>query len=226
MKNNFYKIVLLTISIACVNISNSYAQENNNKMEKFNIDFFNKNRKNSYSNYTYKEGDTIITIQELSNSYKIIKRLEKSTYSSFKHFYKSNLSLKLKGQKFYDQSTGIWEYYDENGNLTKTVDKEVDFPFSFEDLVRVMKTKYDIDLMDYRPQEFDARRDIDPYPNYQVLDYVNRIGYEFNALTGDLISITNGKTGEVKKYSNPPKGRKDLSMNTSSSKGFWSTLFD
>lgn len=66
------------------------------------------------------------------------------------YFYiynKKSSLLQLKGQTFYNFPIGVWKEYDENGKLIKETNWDKNYPFKVEDLCKLIKEEYGVDLM-------------------------------------------------------------------------------
>lgn len=103
--------------------------------EKFDIERFNRN-KTSADDFEYDVNDSIKIVQfgnqQMGYQEKIIDK--NSLIQQVKAFY-PNGYLKIKGQIFPNNfQKGMWYYYDENGYLTKTVNHDAPYKFTWEDV--------------------------------------------------------------------------------------------
>ncbi|MCH4828958.1 hypothetical protein [Flavobacterium columnare] len=118
------------------------------------------------SNEGYRE-----EIEQLNSPYETIK------------IYHKNLSLRINGSNFYGFSVGIDKEYDENGKLIKETDNDKNYPFKVEDLCKLIKEEYDVDLM------------IKPNPNKEELQYRVSRSYDPSTLKHlYLVSFTYGNS--------------------------------
>ncbi|WP_459926428.1 hypothetical protein [Flavobacterium covae] len=118
------------------------------------------------SNEGYRE-----EIEQLNSPYETIK------------IYHKNLSLRINGSNFYGFSVGIDKEYDENGKLIKETDNDKNYPFKVEDLCKLIKEEYDVDLM------------VKANPNKEELQYRVSRSYDPSTLKHlYLVSFTYGNS--------------------------------
>ena len=188
-------LILAFIQIGCNaqnKENNSATQEKNQKqidtMETFDIEVFNKN-KDQQGNYTYTSQNNI-TIEEsggLDNGdYIRIKHIANQKFKEFYRFWPQG-TLKIKGM-FYenDFNSNIWHYYDEQGNLEKTIDYDKPFTYTWEDILKLIEEK-EIDLSKKTTRI--GRTTEGTIPTWQVTWH-----YDSGRLKSMII---NGQTGEV-----------------------------
>lgn len=104
----------------------------------------------------YSTQDTIdgivYSIQLISGNYvNILSQKEGSPYKNHNTYYLSNYHLRSETTLFYNISFGIAKRYDENGKLKEETDMDKIYgprTFSFEDLIKKIKDKCEIDLLD------------------------------------------------------------------------------
>jgi hypothetical protein len=97
-----------------------------------------------------KKGEERISIEYFNDAVQIELNTINSPYYKFKKFSLKTNRLLLIGTEFYDIHVGIWESYDETGQLIKKIDYDKPYKFSIEDLIKKMKNEYDIDLLDVK----------------------------------------------------------------------------
>jgi hypothetical protein len=129
------KTVYFTIIIQALFIGNVCAQlKNDRKMvEKFNYEA----TEGGTKYVSFKQGDWIIDIRPVIAQYEYAPA--KDFYEIQKLFHKNGM-IASRGKFLGHVSFGIWEYFDENGNLTKEVDEDAKFgKIKPKDIVRIME---------------------------------------------------------------------------------------
>ncbi|WP_456311769.1 hypothetical protein [Pseudomonas shirazensis] len=154
MRKVFLVILVLNL-VGCrgqVKIKES-TSEKNNTMEYFDInkykaleidDKYSSSNKDLY----LKENKIRIQVLFLKDAIQVEETSIENKFQGIKVFYESNKSLKIKGRKFYSFSIGKWEYFNESGECLKEVNHDLPFKLSVDDLAKMMKTKYNLDIMD------------------------------------------------------------------------------
>ncbi len=188
-------IILALIQIGCnaqnKEINSVTKKKNNNQnkaMETFDIETFNKNKDQAENyKYTSKNNEIIEESGGLENGdYIRIKHIANHNFKEFYRFYPKG-TLKIKGM-FYenDFNSGIWHYYNEQGNLEKTIDYDQAFTYTWDDILKFVKEKK-IDLSENTTRI--SRATEGAIPTWGVTWHYD---------SGRLKSITiNGKTGEI-----------------------------
>jgi hypothetical protein len=176
------------------NLIHDYNKLNNKKMEKFDIEKFNKNKDES-ENYNYVLENNI-AVEEFGYEGRGYFRKETSKNSLFtiyKEFY-FNGFLKKKGQsyKYGSCQLGIWYEYDEKGNLLSTIDTDKPFVITFEDIVIFCKkNKANIETDSYT----NISRNNDEVTNAST--WTIRYTGKYEEKPGKFIVILDGKTGSI-----------------------------
>ena len=133
------------------NIINDLEFNENMGNEKFDIDLFNKNQKNDSYKYTLDDGTYIELLKHFgigpSSGFTEWRHPANKFYQIYKSYY-PNLNLERKGLVIDDQlDIGIWEYYDEQGNLVKKVNEDEKFgKFDYNRLFLLLNRKGYIDI--------------------------------------------------------------------------------
>jgi len=153
MKTFFLMLALIQIGCNAQNKGGSSSEKEKHiiqekAMETFDIETFNK-KKNLTENYKYtSENDEVIEESGgLENGdYIRVKYLANNHFKSFYRFY-PNGTLKIKGM-FYenDFASGVWDYYDKEGKVEKTIDYDQPFTYSWDDILKYVEDKK-IDLL-------------------------------------------------------------------------------
>lgn len=134
-----------------------------------------------------------IQVEETDNTpYKIVK------VYSFK-----TKKLLGKGVYFYQCSIGIDKEYDENGNFIKETNNETPYKLSVEDIIKIVKQEYNIDLMDTSMRYNFSRNDYE-LPKYQI-----RIPLGETTSRVIIIDATTGKKVSDTKHDVDDKFRKN-----------------
>lgn len=124
------KIVIVLTALA---VNACQAQKTINNMEKFDIKQFNENKTGTSRRHFLENGTEV---NEFISGQGYVRHVtpKNSLFTNYYEFYNSGI-LKTKGV-FYtrDFSIGVWEYYDENGQLIKTVDYDKPYKFRWEDV--------------------------------------------------------------------------------------------
>lgn len=145
-KKSIYILIILFGLLSCTDRKTVLSEKLITKSpEKFNLQSFNQNKKDSV--YEYLAKDTIVRLFEEKDNYK--KELITKNYS-FKHTFvysKNTNSLVNESCHFYGMPIGIWKSYDENGALINSKDYDAGFDFSIGDLITMLKKELGIDLI-------------------------------------------------------------------------------
>ena len=132
----------------------------------------------------------------------LLEESDNTPYITFKSFSLKTKSLTLIGRTFYDANIGIWKYYDENGNLIKETNEEPLYKLSVEDIIKIMKQEYNMDLMD-TSLGYSLSRDDYEFPQYEI---IVRLGDGLFRII--IINADNGKTVSDSQYSVDDKFKK------------------
>jgi hypothetical protein len=134
----FLALQLLSCKAQNVNLPKENEHINQDTiMETFNIKQFNE-KKDIGQNYIFflDDGSKITQFGNSESGYYEYKTIPESiNLLEYKEFYPSG-HLKAKGIIYENKfSKGVWQYYDENGNITKTIDFDKPFTYSWEDIL-------------------------------------------------------------------------------------------
>lgn len=229
MKTQFIFLILL-FTISCK------AQNQSIDMEKFDKQLYEQN-KDKAGNYEYltKNRDRDSIRVKLSGSGGIYQKIIYKTNTPFSVVYeydKNTLNITRKLELFYNCGINKMYEYNPDGKLIKETDLDAPFKFTWQDLVKTMKAKYDVDLMDMsKNKQTTITRNSEmtlyfisiPTGKFEfVLGMNSKITetYNIDGNTGETI-YWRDKDGEVqidKKSERFSKNTKD------DNKGFWSTL--
>ncbi|WP_143273710.1 hypothetical protein [Aquimarina sp. MAR_2010_214] len=192
MKTLFVILALIQIGCNAQNKeTNSVTNEKNNNqnkaMETFDIDTYNKN-KDQAENYifTLDDGTKVTQFGNQESGYYEYSRKQNSFFEKRKSFYASG-KLKIDGTMYFNSyQKGIWNYYDEQENLEKTIDYDQPFTYTWDDILKFVKEKK-IDLSKNTTRISRTTEGVIP-----------TWGITWHYDSGRLKSITiNGKTGEI-----------------------------
>ena len=98
--------------------------------------------------FHYKTDKETIRLIISKDNIQLIKKERGSPYTVIESYSLKTNSLIGEGKKFGRMPVGIWKTYDEQGNLIKETDLDSGFEFSSEDLIKKIKTEFDIDVND------------------------------------------------------------------------------
>ena len=105
------------------------------KVERFDRITFDKHKINGEYTFTLKDGSVVRQSEsEKRANYSEEIRDSIKPFIMCRVFYMYSCNLKVKGEKFYNFPIGIWQYFDETGELTKEVNWEEPYKFSIKDL--------------------------------------------------------------------------------------------
>ena len=139
--------IFLISTISCKGqLKNKTNTNTYSSMEKFDIARFQKNKVNGEYNYVLKDGMEVREIENLdSQDYTVEIRNPLRPNVTLKLFYMKSGNLKATGEKFYSFPIGTWQYFSENGTLTKETNWDSSYQFTLEDLnKKMLKTGIDI----------------------------------------------------------------------------------
>ena len=117
------------------------SSKKNKVMERFDIENFNKNQVEGEWKFKNSSG-TSIRQYKIDDGYQEEAALPGSYFILSKSYYE-NGNLAEVGQRFHEQGflKGIWTSYDENGIVISEVNHDLPFKYSWEDVLRILKTK-------------------------------------------------------------------------------------
>lgn len=105
-------------------------------------------------------------------------------------YYGETLGVKERGKylKYNSVAIGIWEYYNEDGTLNHTEDRDVHFPIKWEQMEQILKDR-DISLLtaDSIFRYYDEEKDLATWSIIIKLTRDSGCLYVFDACTGDLL---------------------------------------
>ncbi len=102
--------------------------------ETFDTENFYRRKKNEQTQYY--ENESLIKLDEEGSGYSSYIFPNHKFYRLYKEFY-DNRGVKEKGLLFGDVEIGLWEYYDKEGKLERTVNKEkkINPNFNYNDII-------------------------------------------------------------------------------------------
>ena len=136
-------VILISATFLACHTTINIPTTNTTTMEKFDIETFNKNK--NPSNEWDITGDLIDErrlYKSHDSTYVEFITYKKEFYSEYRKYY-SNGNLKERG-KHYDHNdsffaVGIWEYYDIDGKLIKTVDEDAKLKMNYKQAFKIAK---------------------------------------------------------------------------------------
>jgi hypothetical protein len=151
---------LIIITILSLSMINCKGQQNDtvkqNNIKKDTMEYFNENKykdwefdqKHSFKTEKYYKKDNQIVRIILFYKDEIAEEMSQinSPFKEYKYYHKNTL-LKNSIKQFYDFSVGITKEYDESGKLIKETNWDKNYPFKVEDLCKLIKEEYGVDLM-------------------------------------------------------------------------------
>jgi hypothetical protein len=153
MKQLIITTILSLVMINCKGQQNDTLKQNNVKQDT--MEYFNESkykdweqeRRDSIKDRYYRKGNKKVAILDFNDKTKIEETTD-NNYTLFFYIYNKKSSLlQLKGQTFYNFPIGVWKEYDENGKLIKETNWDKNYPFKVEDLCKLIKEEYGVDLM-------------------------------------------------------------------------------
>lgn len=190
MKKKTVLILILTVSINFI-----YAQNNIQNMRKLDIEAWKVNKYGD--NWYFERGDTIVNILNARTEYWEEIRKEDEfltinyTYSKDSGRLLSSYTA-LRGIRY-----GVTKEYDEKGNVIQEIDEDEFYPFSIEDLRKLILEKYNRDIykvsggVGIRREKYN--NEFNRKPTYQVnIGSVYDDDYQIatiNGMTGDILWI-------------------------------------
>ncbi|WP_195157311.1 hypothetical protein [Flavobacterium columnare] len=149
-----------------------------NKYNDWNLDKFN----NSKTDRIYHLNNYSVRVIFRDREYTEEIEQINSPYKEYNYYHSNNL-LKSRIKNFNDFPIGITKEYDENGKLIKETDNDKNYPFKVEDLCKLIKEEYDVDLM------------VKANPNKEELQYRVSRSYDPSTLKHlYLVSFTYGNS--------------------------------
>lgn len=165
--------------------------------EVFNNSEFNKKSINGVYAFTDSSGNLVKQRMGRNNDEYIVETsdpiIPRSTYAVY---YADSCKLKLTAEKYFSFSSGIWKYYNDSGELIKEVDYDRYFPFSVNDLDKMLRDK-GIYILKSNSRVL-VNRGHDPYPYYKVYYPVREnslamITFVINGINGEIMSQHEGR---------------------------------
>jgi len=151
---NYMIFVILLMFTGCATQQKTIKKEVN--MRKFNIDLFEKNKNNdNYYDYvtTDQNGDSLqIRLADEEQYYQENIKVLNTPFEKVYQYSKLTYNVIFEVETFYNCVIGVRKRYNNQGELIKETDFDAGFNFSWLDLVKMLKEKYDIDLMDIKGQ--------------------------------------------------------------------------
>jgi hypothetical protein len=194
------KKTIIIIVFAFINILCS-AQKTKVKIEKLNIKEYktlplhpNVGDNPNSGNHIYLFNNKVIEYSESNGNISIQESVVNSPYKSRKLYSQKSLILIREEQLFYDFCIGITKIYNDNGILSDSIDCDSKYKFSTNELMKIMKTKYLIDLTTTLKGETQivSRDYINGKNCYNITIFLN------SSLKGSRKNIIiDGNTGEV-----------------------------
>ena len=140
----------------------------------------------------YKKNDRRVSVSFGGEYDIIVNETDNTPYKTYKRFSKKTKSLLDIGKSFYDVDIEAWKYYDETGSLINEINEDTLYKLSVEDIIKIAKQEYNIDLMDISMRYKVSRNDSGlpqyfihiPKPNSEGIYRIISI----DALTGKTVS--------------------------------------
>lgn len=157
--------------------------------EKFDIVFYLENNKGGL--VSYREGSCTISMFEFDNMFakQIVPDFPNMVCTQIL-YYKETLGMKEKGQylKHGGVGIGIWDYYNENGTLNHTEDKDEHYSIPWYQLEEILKDK-DISLLtaDSIFRYYDEEKDEATWSIIIKMPMEKGVLFVFDAKTGEQI---------------------------------------
>ncbi|MFK7002196.1 hypothetical protein [Flavobacterium oreochromis] len=169
MKTLIVSAILSLYVINCKGQQKDTLKPNNFKketMEYFDLKKYkdlpiNKERLKSSSDFYFKDNNKYIDILYFINTIQVEEYYDNKSIKIIK-VYHNNTLLKSTVREFNSFPIGITKEYDENGKLIKEIDNDKNYPFKVEDLCKLIKEEYGVDLMvksDYKKNILEYRVD-------------------------------------------------------------------
>ena len=149
-------VIMVILSLSMINCKGQQTDTvKQNNIKKDTMEYFNENKykdwelekKGSTIDRYYRKGNKKGAILDFNDKIKIEDTEENNPIVFFYIYNKKSRLLQLKGQTFYNFSIGNWKHFDENGKLVKETNWDKNYPFKVEDLCKLIKEEYSIDLM-------------------------------------------------------------------------------
>lgn len=161
-----------------------------NETDKFDIKLFFTNEKGG--RFCYREANNTICLLELIDAYsKQIEPDSPDMVCTQVLYYGNTLGVKTTGKylKYGSVGIGVWEYYNEDGTLNHTEDKDELFPIKWEQMEQILKDR-DISLLTVYSifRYYDEGKDLATWSIIVKLSWNSGCLYVFDARTGELLS--------------------------------------
>lgn len=163
-------------------------------MALFDIQTFNQDQVNGTATFTLADG-SIETMTQHTDIYTQQIQAPNSVFSTNCAFFVSNLSLKSQGSYFYDNPTGVFNVYDEQGNLISQTNYDSPYGFSIQNLIDLFKNNYQIDLTDASQNISVYRSAAGVSPRYSIkIPYIKQF-YRYILIDGNSGNVITDATG-------------------------------
>ena len=151
--NKWYKIFIFLFLMVALNgcktqhfqVYDKYNIDKNMEGEKFDIESF---EKQGIGIRTFVKNNAKITQDKSASGYTEYIHPIGKFYDILKDYY-LNGNIRESGMRLSNVKLGVWKYYDENGNLTNTIDEEAKFkdvPFDYNKVMRWLDKKGYVEL--------------------------------------------------------------------------------
>lgn len=200
-----YFFWLLSFLVFCLLDTNSYViaqpyfnKENNINLPTFDIRLFEQQRNGSEYQFLRQDGFWVRQIDGGDQYKEEVSKLNNPYQYNF--IYNKKGVLILKSTDFYGMKVGELIYYNDQQQVVKTINYDLPYPFSIENLVKMMVNRFSVDILDSR-QVSRVTRFIDeknlhkPLYAIYVFNKDNRVwldSYLIDGNNGDL--LFQGKT--------------------------------
>ena len=150
-------VIMVILSLSMINCKGQQTDTvKQNNIKKDTMEYFNENKykdwefdqKHSFKTEKYYKKDNQIVRIILFYKDEIAEEMSQinSPFKEYKYYHKNTL-LKNSIKQFYDFSVGITKEYDESGKLIKETNWDKNYPFKVEDLCKLIKEEYGVNLM-------------------------------------------------------------------------------
>lgn len=161
-----------------------------NNEDRFDIVYYVTHRE--YGTANYREENNAVYLYEFDDSYvkQIVPDLPDMVCTQVL-YYGETLGVKERGQylKHGGIGVGVWEYFNKDGTLNHTEDKDEHFPVKWEQMEQILKDN-DISLLtaDSIFRYYDEEKDTSTWTIVIKIAWDNGCRYVFDARTGEMLS--------------------------------------
>ena len=145
MKKIIYTILFVLLFVSCTTPKYLPKKYKIGEVEHFDFEDFEKNKDEKYSTYYYDDGQIEILKAIGTNYIFETFTVYPKNYKLTKRYYLNGV-IKERGREYYYDSNGfkigIWEYFDESGNLVKTEDMDKKYKLSYKKALRKVLRYY------------------------------------------------------------------------------------